>query len=187
MVYNADIYLAETGAAFKDRYFELLQAVAALPDPTIETLLAPGQSASAAHLRRLAAGTPAATPAAQASAASAAAPMALLPPEHARLAQVWASALSIDVNDIRSTDNFFDLGGDSLLAMRVLQQAEQVMGFRVSANRYVFENLRQLASAASGTPIEAASASASAAQSADGGGRRGGLLGRVFSGWGKKP
>ena len=81
----------------------------------------------------------------------------------------------IDVNDIRANDNFFDLGGDSLLAMRVVQQAEQVMGFRVEPRRYVFESLGQLASAAAGTAIEAASA-----QAADSGAKRGGLLGRVL-------
>ena len=104
----------------------------------------------------------------------------LLLPEQAKLAQIWASALAVDVNDIRANDNFFDLGGDSLLAMRVVQQAEQVMGFRVEPRRYVFESLGQLASAAAGTAIEAVSA-----QAADSGAKRGGLLGRVL-GWGRK-
>ncbi|WP_431276766.1 acyl carrier protein [Variovorax ureilyticus] len=58
---------------------------------------------------------------------------------------MWASQLGIDVNDIRASDNFLDLGGDSLLAMRVIQQAEQALGFRVEPRRYVFETLGQLA------------------------------------------
>jgi len=106
----------------------------------------------------------------------------LLLPEQARLAQVWASALSIDVNEISPNETFFDLGGDSLLAMRVIQQAEQVMGFRVEPRRYVFETLGQLASAAAGTPLDAPMAVAGEQPSES----RRGLLGRVFSGWGRK-
>ncbi len=121
--------------------------------------------------------------------------MALLPPEQARLAQVWASALNIDVNDIRPTDNFFDLGGDSLLAMRVMQQAEQGLGFQVEARRYVFENLAQLAVVASGTPVQAGAADTAHARNDAGdaagkeaghdGGKRS-LLGRVFGGWSRQ-
>ncbi|KWT97253.1 Long-chain-fatty-acid--CoA ligase [Variovorax sp. WDL1] len=106
--------------------------------------------------------------------------MALLLPEQAKLAQIWARALSADVNDIRANDNFFDLGGDSLLAMRVIAQAEQEMGFRVEPRRYVFESLGQLASAAAGSALDALAVAPAGNES------RRGLLGRVFSGWGRK-
>ena len=53
--------------------------------------------------------------------------------------------IGIDVNDIRPTDNFFDLGGDSLLAIAAIDEAGRVLGFRVEAKRYVFETLAQLA------------------------------------------
>ncbi|RYY55309.1 MAG: acyl carrier protein [Comamonadaceae bacterium] len=103
----------------------------------------------------------------------------LLQPEQARLAQVWASVLNIDVNDIRASDNFFDLGGDSLLAMRVVQQSEQSFGQRIEARRYMFESLAQLAASqvTSPAPLPPAEEPVSA---------RPGLLGRVFSGWGRK-
>ncbi|RZL94308.1 MAG: amino acid adenylation domain-containing protein [Variovorax sp.] len=185
VAYNADIYRRETGAAFKERYVELLQRVAQQPDDTLEAIAAPAGSDSAAYLQRLSA-TAAEVPAAPAAAAmppSAQAPekpAALLLPEQAQLAQIWASALSIDVNDIRVSDNFFDLGGDSLLAMRVIRQAEQVMGFRVEPRRYVFEGLGQLASAAAGTALDVLAAAPEDASS------KRGLLGRVFSGWGRK-
>jgi acyl carrier protein len=183
ITYNADIYKRETGAAFKERYAELLRLVAEQPDGTLEQIAAPADSASAVYLQRLAAGDTPATPTpAAAMAARPQTPQALLLPEQAQLAQIWASALSVDVNDIRANDNFFDLGGDSLIAMRVIAQAEQVMGFRVEPRRYVFESLGQLASAASGTPIDVM-AEAAAAEAEP---KRGGLLGRVFSGWGRK-
>ncbi len=196
VTYNSDIYLPETGVAFKQRYVELLNAIAAAPDQTLDALLDPQGSASAQVLARLAAKSDDAHEEEVAAAAVAREqrPMALLPPEQARLAQVWACALGIDVNDIRPTDNFFDLGGDSLLAMRVMQQAEQTLGFQIEARRYVFENLAQLAVAASGTPV-GASASMSATPAAHNGnghadasdaGKRGGLLGRVFGGWSRQ-
>ncbi|VWX55473.1 Amino acid adenylation domain-containing protein [Burkholderiales bacterium 8X] len=182
ITYNADIYRRETGAAFKDRYLELLQRVSQQPDETLAVLMSDAGSGSAEYLKRLAAGpgTPT-SPAANVHAIRPAAQTnALLLPEQAQLAQIWASTLSIDVNDVRANDNFFDLGGDSLLAMRVMQQAEQVLGFRVEPRRYVFESLGQLASVSSGLPLESAAAKPAAET------RKGGLLGRVFSGWGRK-
>jgi acyl carrier protein len=184
ITYNADIYKRETGAAFKDRYLELLKMVAQRPDDSLESIVAATGSGSAEYLKRLAASTEA--PVAKNAAASVERPVSaqkLLLPEQAQLAQIWASMLSIDVNDIRANDNFFDLGGDSLLAMRVMQQAESVLGFRVEPRRYVFESLGQLSSAASGIALDALAQDQAQAQAQ---GRRGGLLGRVFSGWGRK-
>jgi len=198
--YNADIYNEATGLAFRARYLELLERVLATPHASLQDLLA-APSDSAAHLRRLgtasaAAAVSAPAPTTDAARDTLAAPMdarlapivtrpsgaasahgpALLLPEQAQLAQVWASALGIDVNDIRASDNFFDLGGDSLMAMRVLQQAEQALGFKVEARRYVYESLGQLASAAAAqgglaevpNPVTAAPAA------------RPGLLGRLL-------
>ena len=181
ITYNADIYLAETGAAFKQRYVELLNAMVAAPEQAIGLLLDREKSASAKVLARLAARSDSEHDDEVVAAAVArdARPMALLPPEQARLAQVWASALGIDVNEIRPTDNFFDLGGDSLLAMRVVQQSEQAFGQRIEARRYLFESLAQLAASqvselAPLAPVDAPSAA------------RPGLLGRVFSAWSRK-
>lgn len=177
VVYNADIYLSETGAAFKERYVELLRRLADEPEQTLEAISTLAGSPSAQYLQRLAASD---APAAAPQPVRAAHDQELLLPEQARLAQIWGSALNIDVNEIRANDSFFDLGGDSLLAMRVIQQAEPVMGFRVEPRRYVFETLGQLAAAAAGTAIDMAAAAPAASES------RPGFLGRVFSGWGRK-
>lgn len=81
----------------------------------------------------------------------------LLQPEQAQLAQLWASAIGLDVNDIHSGDNFFALGGHSVLAMRVIQQAEELLGLRTDPSRYLSETLAQLAvhpkHAAARTPL----------------------------------
>ena len=201
VTYNADIYLPETGEAFKDRFVELMHKVAAQPDALIATLLSTEGSSSAARLAQLAAtaaepatsaasvGGDAARAGTPATSARTASPMALLPPEQARLAQVWASALDIDVNEIRASDNFFDLGGDSLQAMRVVEMSEQTLGFRIEPRRYVFESLAQLASAQPG-PATAEGGTGRTTNRGDLEPERpaksGGLLGRMFSGWGRK-
>jgi amino acid adenylation domain-containing protein len=181
ITYNADIYRRETGAAFKERFLELLRLVAQRPGDTLQALAAPEQSESAAYLKRLAASGDEA-PAPQAVAAESQAGSAqpskspsLLVPEQARLAQIWANALMIDVNDIRANDNFFDLGGDSLLAMRVVQQAEKEFGLRVQPRRYVFESLGQLASTVPSTSMDDAAPTT-----------KRGLLGRLIPGWSRK-
>jgi acyl carrier protein len=143
ITYNADIYLPETGDAFRERYIELLHRVAQMPDATLAELMA-ADSKPAQILARLAPGSPTDVRAAEQRAS----PTELLMPEQAQLAQVWASVLGMDVNEIHPTDNFFDLGGDSLLAMRAVQQAEQALGFRIEARRYLFESLAQLSSGA---------------------------------------
>jgi amino acid adenylation domain-containing protein len=99
---------------------------------------------------------------------------ALLLPEQAELAQLWASALDIDVHGIRATDNFFELGGDPALALRVTQQAQKVLGFRIDPGRYAHEDLARLASAALATEAGATRSGAT---------DRPGLLGRLFGPW----
>ena len=44
-------------------------------------------------------------------------------------------------------DNFFELGGTSLMAMQAAGLLEQRLGRRISARRYVFDSLGQLAAA----------------------------------------
>ncbi|RZL65347.1 MAG: amino acid adenylation domain-containing protein [Variovorax sp.] len=193
--YNTDLYLAATGEAIRDRYVELLARVAASPRTALSELLAEGGSRSAAQLMQLKRHeptpapprtTPPATKPVDVAGSSSSVPaLSLLMPEQAELAQVWAGVLQIDVNDIRASDNFFDLGGDSLLAMRVLRQAEQVMGFKVEARRYVFESLAQLASSEAARPATATAANVSNAPTGPGEAPRTGLLGRMF-GWGRK-
>jgi len=102
---------------------------------------------------------------------------ALLLPEQAELAQLWASALDIDVHGIRATDNFFQLGGDAALARRVAQQAQKVLGFQIDPARFAQEELAQLAFAAG-----AAEASGPRKVATD----RPGLLGRLFGPWARK-
>ena len=60
------------------------------------------------------------------------------------LARVWAELLGVDRSHIQAGDNFFDLGGSSLLAMRAVAEAERQLGLKVDPRRYVYESLQQL-------------------------------------------
>lgn len=79
------------------------------------------------------------------------------------LALIWQDLLG--VQHVQVHDNFFDLGGHSLLAVQAIAKMEKVTGKRVSARRYIFETLAQLASsydqASSETTVLPAPANAS--------------------------
>ncbi|GAA4338249.1 hypothetical protein GCM10023165_16800 [Variovorax defluvii] len=192
LTYNADIYRRETAAALRGRYVELLQRVAANPRDTLEALVGPaadGDSPDAAYLRRWARSEAAAAAApeqadARAGRPAAATAHAALTPAQHRLAQIWADVLRIQPGDIRASDNFFDLGGDSLQAMRAIQVAERHLGFRTEPPRYVFENLGQLASREAALAIGMAAGDSAKGRSAAA--PSAGLLGRMFSGLGRQ-
>ncbi|WP_162583348.1 non-ribosomal peptide synthetase [Variovorax sp. PBS-H4] len=192
LTYNADIYARETALALRDRYLELLRHVAEHPQETLAAVAADGGSPETAlqlaHLARGVAARPDARERAEPamSLAASAAPAVALDAGQVELAQIWADVLKIETSDIRPSDNFFDLGGDSLQAMRVIQMAERALGFRTAPPRYVFENLGQLASreAAFAAPVREARRSSFNAKREEAPARS--LLGKMFSGWGNK-
>jgi amino acid adenylation domain-containing protein len=59
------------------------------------------------------------------------------------LAEIWQEAL--DGAPIGAHDNFFDVGGHSLLSMRVIAEIEARTGHRLDPRAMVFENLDQIA------------------------------------------
>jgi amino acid adenylation domain-containing protein len=58
-------------------------------------------------------------------------------------AQIWADVLQ--VKDIGAEDNFFDLGGHSLLTLRVVSRVEELLGMKLDPRLMFFQNLRQVA------------------------------------------
>lgn len=94
------------------------------------------------------------------------------------LAGVWADLLGTD--DIRADDNFFDLGGHSMLVMQAIARMEVLTGRRVNPRRFVFETLAQVGRAYDEAPY----ASDQQRSTAD---RKGnGLMSRVLGGLRKK-
>ena len=182
LIYNADVYLRETGAQMRERYLEVLRRVADHPGATLAEIASTEGSASALYLRKLATGdTDKGAPAGAGNGDERKARQGLLSPEHAQLAQIWAGVIGIDVSEIRASDNFFDLGGDSLLVLRAVQQAAQTLGHRVEPRRYLFENLGQIASSAQAAPQGVPSDLAELAADTAAHAQRGGLLGALGS------
>ena len=95
----------------------------------------------------------------------------------ATLTGVWADLLGTD--DIRSDDNFFDLGGHSMLVMQAIARMEVLTGRRVNPRRFVFETLAQVAHAYE-------EAQSGPAPEADTSGKKGGLMARMLGGLRKR-
>jgi len=68
----------------------------------------------------------------------------LATPTQQALAEVWQELLGVTP---APQDNFFDLGGTSLMAMNAVVKLEQRIGKQISPRRYVTETLAQLAAA----------------------------------------
>jgi amino acid adenylation domain-containing protein len=178
--YNSDLYLPETAVALRRRYEELLRRVASSQASTLAELMA-SETESAQWLRRLSPGT-AAAPAAPVRASAAAATSAFRTPGEAALGAIWAELLDIDIGQVAPSDNFFDLGGNSLLAMRAVEASGRALGFRIDARRYFYETLAQLANAEAARSI----APAAVASQERGAAASTGLLRKLFGAFGGK-
>jgi hypothetical protein len=64
-------------------------------------------------------------------------------PNQRLIAEIWASLLGI--NEVGVSDNFFEIGGHSLLAMQVVAQVEQRTGVRIEPRLLFFRTLGELA------------------------------------------
>ncbi len=124
--YNADLYTAATAAAFRERYMELVQRLAANPSLSVAELTSRANSPSAEYLRRLASGpADAAAAAAETTATRRSSTPARLSAAEREVAEICATLLHIDANDIQADDRFFALGGNSLQAMQLVLQTEK--------------------------------------------------------------
>ncbi len=66
-------------------------------------------------------------------------------PLESLIAEVWKEVLGVD--QVSVYDNFFDLGGHSLLSMKVVAHLEKKLGLRINPGELIFQTLGQLASA----------------------------------------
>jgi amino acid adenylation domain-containing protein len=137
--YNADIFDASTAELFRERYLGLLKRVAESPDTRISDLLdAPGPdrdrfSGWLARARQISELPAKASPKTQPSGS----------PNHAdpRVAAIWSRLLGLDAETIRPEDNFFDLGGNSMLAMQVVAAMDSELGVKLDPRRLLMEPL----------------------------------------------
>lgn len=85
------------------------------------------------------------------------------------VAELWRDTLGVD--DVSIHDNFFDLGGSSVLLMKAVTQLEKVHGFKLNPWEMVFQSLEQVATVCD-ERMKAVAAS--------GGPPKRGLAGRLF-------
>ncbi|WP_449370529.1 amino acid adenylation domain-containing protein [Thiomonas sp.] len=171
--YNADIYTEATACAFKARFLELVGRVIRNPQQPLGDLLEAEQSDSARALRHLATAeaTGPAMPTHAGSAVSAT-PRERTPTEQT-MTEVWSSLLGLKPEQIALSDNYFDLGGDSLSAMQAVQGMYQRTGKRGNARLLIFESLEQISRHYDETPQDEVAVTAKA---------RGGFVKRLFGG-----
>jgi acyl carrier protein len=65
-------------------------------------------------------------------------------PLESLIAEVWKDVLGVD--RVGVYDNFFDLGGHSLLSMQVIARVEKKTGLQIHPKAFVTQTLGQLAS-----------------------------------------
>jgi amino acid adenylation domain-containing protein len=59
------------------------------------------------------------------------------------LVSIWKKALELDRVSVH--DNFFEIGGHSLLSIRVISRLEQEIGLRINPREFIYQTLGQLA------------------------------------------
>lgn len=65
-------------------------------------------------------------------------------PIESLIAEIWRNLLAVD--RVSVDDNFFDLGGHSLLLMRAIAQLDKRLGLRITPREFMLQTLGQLAS-----------------------------------------
>ncbi len=146
--YNTGLFDASTARMFRDRLLGLLRRIADQPNETLATLLtAPGPDTDAFTdwIRTRRAALSAVAPRIEVGAVTAGA----LSQQQALIADMWADLIGIDISDISPEDNFFDLGGTSMLAIKAVQLSERKLGLQIDPSRMVRETLKQIAA----TPV----------------------------------
>ena len=140
LMFNADLYDVSTAEVLRSALLRLLDRLAASPQTSMVELNACVDARLVGLLAPPVLG--AATPRSTSLATTA------LSPSESVLAEIWGRLLGIETAQIRPSDNFFDLGGNSLLVRQAVTATKHQLGLEVEPQRYVFEPLAQLAAGA---------------------------------------
>lgn len=153
--YNADVFDASTAALFHERYLGLLARIAERPGATVGELLeTPGADADRFLQWRDA---PRSDAAPAGPAVAAVTPVTSGPIVDERVKEIWSKLLGFETQSLRPTDNFFDLGGNSVLAMQAVADMKRLFGVDVDPRRYLTETLVQLSACLPAADAEPAS------------------------------
>jgi acyl carrier protein len=125
VTYNADILEADTARQLRERYLTMLARVSEDPHQPIAALheLVGGNM----QIGSTSPATPSATAAGDAATKTV---PSLNTPEEELLAKLWTELL--DVAQIRSSDNFFDIGGHSLMAVEMVSRVQRETGVQLN-------------------------------------------------------
>ncbi len=155
LTYNTDVFDATRVEAWLQRYLGVLQHLCGRSAEALRQVLPPGVVPALPPRGDV---RPQST-----TTVSSQAPARALSPGEAALAEIWRDMLG--VSSVRPDDNFFDLGGHSLLVIQAIARMRKNTGKAVPPRAYVLESLAQLALRYEQAPVEQG---------------RGGLLRRLF-------
>jgi acyl carrier protein len=125
VTYNADILDADTARQLRERYLTMLSGVIADPEQSVTALLAlAGGNMTFGNTSPPESAVPLAVQVAMSSPASPKSPAEQL------LVRIWAELLG--AVEIRATDNFFDIGGHSLMAVDMATRVQNETGVQLN-------------------------------------------------------
>jgi amino acid adenylation domain-containing protein len=144
LIYNAEILHDETAVLLGDRYLAMLQAVARDPMQSIETLTRfdDGEPVMIGQIQAKPLASEAAAEIAAEAAIESAAAATHADPRVTYLVKLWSRLLEMPVEP---GDNFFDLGGNSMLAVQMADRIFRDTGVRIKLMRFAVQNLQEVA------------------------------------------
>src|SRR5690606_19759294 len=144
LVYNSALFHDRTIGRLRDRFLELLRQVAIDPGQSLSTLLA-FDDAGAAGVGAVEDPDGAVDVARRQSPESEAVP-ATMPagadPRETYLIELWSEMLGTVV---LPSDNFFDVGGNSLLAMQMAERVARRTGYRIKLMQLAVQSVAHIA------------------------------------------
>ena len=151
LIYNADIFHDATIALLRERYLVVLHAVVADPNQSIAALTGfdDGQPVLIGADQAVVVSATAAAMAARGAVDDAGSPAAAArtdadshDPRVGYLVELWSELLGTPVGP---GDNFFDLGGNSMLGVQMAERVARDTGLRIKLVSLAAQDLRQLA------------------------------------------
>jgi hypothetical protein len=146
LVYNSSLFHDRTIGLMRDRLQAVLQRAAIDPAQPLETMFAFDEP-EADPARVADSDTQRAAPAANGHIPQGADPMSAMPkiehdPREAYLLDLWSTLLGTVV---LPSDNFFDIGGNSMLAVQMAERVAKDTGFRIKLMRLAVQSAGELA------------------------------------------
>lgn len=139
ITYNAEVFHASTIRNMKEALESLIISVAENPVQSLPEMLTLISASLPPRMAPVSTATPTSATRTKATVRPPSTEMEVL------LAEIWCRELNI--KRVAVDDNFFDLGGHSLIAMQVMTAMQTRTNKRVNPQKFIFETLGQIAKA----------------------------------------